>query len=137
MRHHLPALALFFVAVAARAAPVDSTAAALQHCLDDPANAATSGQTTCVDRAAQSYDQRMNIAYRALLRRLPPASAQRLRVAQREWLAFRAADTGARSAWYETRQGTMYVPMQADAEMGVLRDRTLQLENDLRVLQIE
>jgi len=72
-----------------------------------------------------------------LMRRLPPAAAARLRTAQRAWLAFRTADEAARSALYETRQGTMYVPMQAAASADIVRDRAIQLEDALRVMTID
>jgi uncharacterized protein YecT (DUF1311 family) len=71
------------------------------------------------------------------MRRLPAASGARLRAAQRAWLAFRSADEAARGALYETRQGTMYVPMQAADATHVVRDRALQLEALLRVMAID
>lgn len=115
----------------------DPTQAALDVCLAAPQNASTAGQTECEVRASRDYDQRMNVAYSGLLRRLPLTAANRLRTAQRAWLAFRSANSNARSASYETRQGTMYVPMQAAAATNIFRDRALQLENDLRVMTIE
>lgn len=130
----LIAVATSASAVPANADPID---AALQRCLDAPAAASTAGQTACEGAAARRYDQRMNVAYAALMRRLPPGAAARLRTAQRAWLAFRTADEAARSALYETRQGTMYVPMQAAASADIVRDRAVQLENVLRVLTID
>jgi len=79
----------------------------------------------------------MNIAYTALMRALPAPAAQRLRVAQRAWLAFRSAEADARTALYATRSGTMYVPMAAGSATNVVRDRALQLETYLRVMRIE
>ena len=135
MMRALPLLAIIAgpVSIASR----DPTAAALESCLDLPAQASTAGQTDCESQATQSYDRRMNFAYRALLKILPAASAQRLRVAQRSWLSFRTADRAARFALFESRQGTMYVPMHAHAETEVVRDRALQLESYLRVMRIE
>lgn len=123
----------------ALAAPesADRTQAALQRCLDAAANASTAGQTECEATAARSYDQRMNAAYAGLMHHLPARAADRLRAAQRAWLAFRGADAAARAAIYETRRGTMYVPMQAAAATDVVRDRALQLEGALRVVTIE
>jgi len=115
----------------------DPTEVALARCLDDPANASTAGQTGCEGAAERAYDRRMNTAYAALLRALAPEAATRLRQAQRSWIAFRDADTRARSALFATRQGTMYVPMQAGSTTGVVRDRALQLETDLRILRID
>ena len=85
----------------------DQTAIALQRCLAAPSAVSTAGQTECEATAARRYDTRMNSAYTALMRRLPAEAAARLRTAQRGWLAFRSADSAARSAQFETRRGTM------------------------------
>ncbi|WP_240198150.1 lysozyme inhibitor LprI family protein [Novosphingobium sp. P6W] len=130
---------LLAISTAATASPAseDRTEAVLQRCLDAPAAASTAGQTECEVAAARDYDRRMNAAYNQLLQRLGPPEAARLRSAQRAWLAFRTADEAARAALYETRQGTMYVPMQAAASAAVIRDRALQLETSLRVMMID
>jgi uncharacterized protein YecT (DUF1311 family) len=137
MLRSLSIILLALITAPALSATADPTAATLRRCLADPVNGSTAGQTTCQAGAAQSYDRRLNTAYRALLRALPPAAAQRLRVAQRAWLTFRAADSSARSALYETRQGTMFVPMQAQSEADVVRDRAVQLEAYLRAMRID
>jgi uncharacterized protein YecT (DUF1311 family) len=142
IRTRLPwavALLVSMLAVnAASAAPSDDpTQDQQQACLADPAAASTAGQTQCAVTAAARYDQRLNAAYGKLMRRLPPEPAARLKAAQRAWLAFRAADEAARSAAYATREGTMYVPMQAAASADIVRDRALQLEGLLRVMTID
>lgn len=129
-------LALSTTAVASPGSE-DRTQAAMRRCLDAPAAASTAGQTACEGAAARDYDQRMNAAYDQLLQKLAPPEAVRLRAAQRAWLGFRIADEAARSALYETREGTMYVPMQAAASAAVIRDRALQLETSLRVMMID
>jgi uncharacterized protein YecT (DUF1311 family) len=119
------------------AAPRDPTAAALDKCLNDPANASTSGQTICEETAAKAYDYRMNRAYAGLLKVLPAEASSRLQNAQRTWLAFRDAEAKARSALYDTRRGTMYVPMQAASSASVVRDRAIEMEASLRVMRID
>ena len=128
-------LALF--AANAWAAPADATAAALDRCLNDPAHVSTAGQTECEAAATRAYDHRMNAAYATLLRKLPAAAAGQLRLSQRAWLAFRDREAQARSAIYETRHGTMYVPMEASDATDVVRDRAVQLEGYARVMVIE
>lgn len=114
----------------------DATAAALDRCLAAPAHASTAGQTDCEAAAARSYDRRMKAAYATLMRRLPAEAADRLRRAQRAWLAFRDAEAAARQALYATRQGTMYVPMQSDDAVTVIGDRARLLERYVRLLDI-
>jgi uncharacterized protein YecT (DUF1311 family) len=115
----------------------DQTEAALARCLDDPAHGSTAGQIECQARAMRAWDQRMNAAYSTLMKRLPAETGQRLRLSQRAWLAFRDADAQARTAFYATRQGTMYVPMQAASETAVTRDRAVQLEARVRIFAID
>jgi uncharacterized protein YecT (DUF1311 family) len=123
--------------VPAAAAVPDPTTVALRRCLDDAAHASTAGQTQCEADAARAFDRRMNVAYATLMRKLPSAAAQRLRLAQRTWLAFRSAEADARGALYATRQGTLYVPMAAGDATNVIRDRALQLEAYAQVLRID
>lgn len=114
----------------------DPTAVTLDRCLDDPANASTAGQTECETTASSDYDRRMNAAYATLMHKLPEKAAQQLRLSQRAWLAFRDGEAKSRDALYETRQGTMFVPMQASDATNVIRDRALQLEGYVRVMAI-
>ncbi|WCM25935.1 DUF1311 domain-containing protein [Sphingomonas sp. QA11] len=115
----------------------DATAAALDHCLADPAHASTGDQTACETRAAGDYDRRMNVAYAALLRKLPPDAARKLRDAQRAWLAYRNAEAGAREAIYATRQGTMFVPLESDDAVVIVGDRARLLERYVRAMAVE
>jgi uncharacterized protein YecT (DUF1311 family) len=132
----LPVLLASTMTIAA--APSDDLAEVeLRRCLAAPEGSSTSGQTTCESAAARRYDRRMNAAYVALMRKLPADAAARLRTSQRAWLAFHVAEQAALSAMYETRTGTMYVPMQAAASTSLLRDRALQLEASLRVSSID
>jgi uncharacterized protein YecT (DUF1311 family) len=139
MMSKIAALLLLTFSTAGIASPSkdDPTATALQRCLAAPAGASTAGQTDCEAEAAHSYEQRMNTANRALMRRLPTDAANRLRTAQRSWLAFRSTDSDSRAALYATRQGTIYVPMQAAAATDTIRDRAVQLEASLRAMAID
>jgi len=131
------ALLLVLSAASATAERQDPTDRALQACLDAPDHASTAGQTECEAVASRDYDRRMNLAYAGLMRGLPTAAATRLRTAQRAWLAFRSSEQAALASLYESRQGTMYVPMRAAAMTDLVRSRALQLETSLRVLEIE
>ncbi|QKD04102.1 lysozyme inhibitor LprI family protein [Mesorhizobium loti] len=115
----------------------DPTAETLDRCLNDPDHGSTAGQTECEATATDDYDHRMNTAYATLMHKLPHEAAQQLRLSQRAWLAFRDAEAKARDALYETRQGTMYVPMQAADATNVIRDRALLLEGYVRVMEID
>lgn len=115
----------------------DTTAETLDRCLNDPASGSTAGQIQCEATASSDYDRRMNTAYSTLLRKLPSKAAQQLRLSQRAWLAFRDSEAKARDALYATREGTMYVPMQASDATNVIRDRARLLEGYARVMAID
>ena len=115
----------------------DAAATALEACLARPDSQSTGGQTDCQQAALAAYDRRMNAAYGRLLRALPSAAGGDLRTAQRAWIGFRDAEKVARSSFFATRHGTMYVPMEAQAELALTRDRALALEAYERVLAIE
>lgn len=133
----IAAAGLLLIATAAAAEPADPVEVRLAACLNDPAQAATAGQVGCEIAAERDYDRRMNAAYIDLMRKLPAPAGQRLRQAQRAWLAFRDTDRGAARALFETRQGTMYAPMQAAAATRAVRDRALQLEAYWRIMTID
>lgn len=122
---------------AASASSSDSTADALTKCLDDPAHGSTGDQDECETQALKSYDKRMNGAYSKLLKMLPAEAAKDLKAAQRAWIGYRDLEAHARDGLFATRQGTMYAPMEAGAETDLTRDRTLLLENYVRILEID
>ncbi|MEZ2223241.1 lysozyme inhibitor LprI family protein [Rhizobium sp. RCC_161_2] len=127
-----------FILLPADAGPLkDPTRQSLDACLQDPKNGSTGDQSACEVKALASYDKRMNVAYSKLLNALPPQAGQDLRAAQRGWIAYRDMEARARESLFATRQGSMYAPMQADAETDLTRDRTLLLESYLRVLDID
>ncbi|MGX5849029.1 lysozyme inhibitor LprI family protein [Mesorhizobium sp. PL10] len=129
-------LAISSAAASAASTVRDPTADTLDRCLNDPANGSTAGQTDCEAAASADYDRRMNAAYATLMQKLPHEAARQLQKSQRAWLAFRDAETKARGALYETREGTMFVPMQAADTTNVIRDRALQLEGYVAVMAI-
>jgi uncharacterized protein YecT (DUF1311 family) len=127
-----------FVFLSAGAGPLkDPTQQSLDACTQDPNNGSTGDQTACEAKALASYDKRMNLAYLKLLKELPKQAGQDLKAAQRSWIAYRDMEAGARGSLFATRQGSMYAPMQADAETDLTRDRALLLESYLRVLDID
>ncbi len=128
---------LLLPAVGGSAAPVDKTDSELRRCLDAPGNASTAAQVECEVVARDAYDRRMNAAYASILRILHQDAAERLREAQRAWIRFRDTNDQANAALFATRQGTMYVAMQAAGQTAVIRDRAIALETQLRVLKID
>jgi uncharacterized protein YecT (DUF1311 family) len=85
-------LALHPLRASAQQPSPDSIDRTLQACLAEPGGQTTAGTITCLDRAYKSWDREMNKVYAALLRSVAPASREKLRASQRQWLGFRDAD---------------------------------------------
>lgn len=130
-------LVLTLSSPAAAAGLHDATQAALDKCLAGENAGSTAGQTECLAAAQTAYDRRLNTTYAALLKTLPDNAAKRLRQSQRSWIAFRDSERAAQDALFATRQGTMYVPMQAEEAMSLTKERALRLEAYRRVMRIE
>lgn len=97
----------------------------------------TAGIVAAIDWEEQQWDALMNSAYRNLLAKLPEKARDSLRASQRAWLAFRDAEQRAQSSLFSTRDGTMYIPMAADARMRIVKHRATDLASLARVLAID
>jgi uncharacterized protein YecT (DUF1311 family) len=136
----LPLLALLLAPGAARGAegfpdqhPIE---AELSRCMETPEGMSTQGMRHCIDQAKQAWDQELNRVWGDLMRELgAPAKAQ-LRLAQRQWLAFRDAEYLALDSAYGAMSGTMFQPMHADAAANLTRDRVRQLESLLEAQRV-
>ncbi|WP_148264741.1 lysozyme inhibitor LprI family protein [Collimonas fungivorans] len=136
----LLALCVMGGAPAFAAAPAqdrDKTADALDACLSSEKTVSTADQTDCYATALKTYDNRLNAAYRKLMRTLPAPAAQNLRASQRAWIVFRDAELQAQSALFETRHGTIYVPMQEYEGLALTQERALRLESYNRVFDTD
>jgi uncharacterized protein YecT (DUF1311 family) len=69
----------------------------------------------------------MNRVYTKLRKRLKPAAADALQVAQRAWLDYRDRQTKFLEEMYNGFEGTMFIPMHAAAVKKVTRARALEL----------
>ena len=92
-------LSLVIWATCAQAANIvaDKIETALDACLSSPEGGSTAGAAACFGYAIDAYDKLLNDIYRHALAALDPGSVERLRDAQRQWLAFRKADLDALS----------------------------------------
>lgn len=109
-------------------APVDETStptdAALSACMDqDPG---TAGQVNCIGKASREFETEMDKASAAL--KGSTQAAEELETARQAWATFRSAELTAIQGVYGGLQGTMYIPMAADSEMQIVRQRVLVLQ---------
>lgn len=110
--------------------------AALSACMETPEGMSTQGMRQCIDQANSAWDAELNRVWGELMRELGSEAKQELRVAQRQWLAFRDAEYKALASAYGAMSGTMFQPMHADAVANVTRDRVRQLESLLEAQRV-
>jgi uncharacterized protein YecT (DUF1311 family) len=105
--------------------PIEAT---LEQCMASPQGLSTQGTRACIDDAAKAWDRELNRIWGELKRELPADAMDRLRAAQRQWIAFRDAEIAALDAAFGAMQGSMFQPMHAEAVSRLTRDRVRQLE---------
>ena len=110
--------------------------AALSACMETPEGMSTHGMRQCIDQANSAWDGELNRIWRELMRELGPEAKQELRLAQRQWLAFRDAEYKALASAYGAMSGSMFQPMHADAVANVTRDRVRQLDSLLEAQRV-
>jgi len=123
----LPCLLLLAAgsATAAETNPIDSR---LQACLAAPEGESTMGMVDCISAASDSYDKRLNQVYVQALAALDPASKDKLRNAQRAWLAFRKAEEAVYGGSWRSDRGTIMRVVLAQVALSALKERVEELE---------
>ncbi|MES2722190.1 MAG: lysozyme inhibitor LprI family protein [Pseudomonadota bacterium] len=120
MRAGLLIAVVLLAPAVAQAAPKS----ALDRCLASEAGATTMGQIQCVGDELKVQDTRLNANYAKAMKDLTPEQRDKLRNAQRAWLAFKDADC--LSLW-DDAWGTM---SRVTANMCAL-DRTIERADEL------
>lgn len=95
----------------------------------------TADMIEAATKGTKLWDQEMNRCYAELKAKMKPAAFTALQAAQRQWLAYRDAQFKAIQQFYGGFDGTMYIPMSANAAMEVVRRRALELHSMLEVLK--
>lgn len=104
--------------------------AEIEECMDkDPS---THGMIECAREGAKKWDAELNRAYRELMGLLSKEGQDALRTAQRAWIPWRDREFGLVGSVYgaiynSLDGGTMWLVVNAIAEMEVVRGRTLEL----------
>ncbi len=119
---------LIAVALAAAVPAVGQAApkpmSALDRCLASKAAYTTMGQVQCIGDAVAVQDARLNKTYAKTMAKLTPEQQDKLRAAQRAWLAFKDADC---QSLQDDEWGTM---SRVTANMCAL-DRTTERADEL------
>jgi uncharacterized protein YecT (DUF1311 family) len=77
----------------------------------------------------------LNRVYNELARKLQPDARAALKTAQLDWLKFRDEEFKLIASIYQAFEGTMYIPMQSNSRMQVVKSRTLALTSYLELIK--
>jgi uncharacterized protein YecT (DUF1311 family) len=106
----------------------DSIDKAFEDCLDaDTNNGITSGMVQCAYLAQKAWDKELNKYYNLLMSKLSADEKARLKIAQKNWIAYRDAEESFSGTAYGNTAGTMYRVFAADRYMQITRDRVMEL----------
>ncbi len=118
--------------------PIDK---ALDNCIGkamDP-----SEEIGCTESAFEAWDNELNNVYGKLMKALPGKSSDAsgakhdLLVSQRNWLKHRDAELDFVDDIYNSKQGSMYAPMQSYARQDVIKGRVIQLHKRLDLVNTD
>lgn len=65
----------------------------------------------CADDYHKAWDSLLNKEYILLYKKLPKKQSEKLRISQREWLTLRQKDADFLTAYYKSKEGTMWGPV--------------------------
>ena len=102
--------------------PVEQADAA---CMDKAES--TAAMVECGNASYKRWDAELNRVYAELRRKLDKPGQQALKDSQQKWLAYRDAELSTIRVIYGALQGTMYIPMSADASAALVKARVQAL----------
>jgi uncharacterized protein YecT (DUF1311 family) len=123
----LAVVALALSVAMARADDADPIDAALDACLASDKGQTTAGTIACTGTAIDAWDGRLNETYRKALAALDPKSRDLLRTAQRQWVAFRAAEKTALGGPWQASRGTVVQTETMGVTLSAIKERVAEL----------
>ncbi|MEK8121676.1 lysozyme inhibitor LprI family protein [Methylocystis sp. IM4] len=123
---YLIVLAIFLTPAFAGDA-ADPIAAEADKCFKTPQGETTAGMTACSHQAYIAYDKQMNELYRRVMESVDPQSQERIREAQRRWLAYRDAQRRADDGPWRADRGSMASPDIEAMNIDAVRQRIQEL----------
>ena len=100
----------------------------LNQCLDSAQNSTTYGTTGCQVRARDAWDSALNKYYNLLIKTLSKDEKEKLKAAQKKWLAFRDSEAMFSSTIYSNMQGTMWGIAKVQSDAALIKHRALELQ---------
>lgn len=104
-------------------------------CLGKNENQTTAGMCDCTYKALEQWDKKLNEDYKKLLSALAPDAKNKLKEAQRQWVAFKEKEIELIDATYGAEEGTMWRIVRAGKVMEITRRRAIDIESLLALKQ--
>jgi uncharacterized protein YecT (DUF1311 family) len=98
-------------------------------CMDRPEAQSTQGMVECMGTAYHAWDKALNGAYAKLIETLDPATVEKLKASQRQWIAFRDAESEFLSSFEVTEGGTIMRLVTNEAMIDLVKSRVRELRS--------
>jgi uncharacterized protein YecT (DUF1311 family) len=105
--------------------PLDKQFAA---CLDSAENQTTIGISACAVRAREAWDKELNMNYKLVMSKLSKEAQEKLKQAQRNWIAYRDKELELCYSLYGSLEGTIWSNVSANRQAEITRTRALELK---------
>ncbi len=109
----------------------------VEDCLAIGSNQTTVGMIACIQIAMEEWDAELNKYYKLLMNNLDINEQDKLRDAQRQWLAFRDKEFEFIGTRYGKMEGTMFNIIEADSRNNIVKQRALELKSYYDILIFE
>lgn len=107
----------------------------LQTCLDSPENFSTKGMRNCVTVAIEKWDIELNKNYETLMSVLEETEQTKLKESQLSWIKFRDDELNFSNQLYYGFEGTMWLIVAAERRLSLIRDRAIELDAYIKILE--
>lgn len=98
----------------------------LEKCLETAS--ATASLSTCYQQANQSWDQELNIQYKALMVIASPEAQKHLKQTQTSWIKYKEDYITALQKFYTAQDGTIWSTINSEAVMNITKDKAIDLK---------
>ena len=109
----------------------------VEDCLAIGSNQTTVGMIACIQIAMEEWDAEPNKYYKLLMNNLDINEQDKLRDAQRQWLAFRDKEFEFIGTRYGNMEGTIFNIIEADSRNNFVKQRALELKSYYDILIFE
>lgn len=101
---------------------------AYHECLSVEANQSTHGMINCASMAYDAWDAELNRVYKQLMSVLSAEEKEKLKAAQKSWIAWRNSELAFSDLMHDNLGGSMWRVVAAERALTIVRQRVLELQ---------